>query len=77
MRLDRKDRTKIAKENYWKNREALKEQAKKGSRPPITGEQTRQSSGGKGDGDRTKYTARFRKNYSRIKWKSSGNKKGK
>jgi len=67
MKLTREDRTKMAKDNYWKNKEQIK--ANKGTPPTITSSSMRQGAG-KGDANRISNNKRFKANYGAINWNS-------
>lgn len=58
----------MANDNYHKFRDSVKF-----GEPPINNSQIRQSTNGKGDGDRTKNRKAYEKNYDSIKWNSKKN----
>ena len=65
-KLSEKEKKKMATDNYHEFRDKVKF----GDRPPITGAQQRQTSSGKGDGNRVANHRAYEKNYDMIKWKS-------
>lgn len=70
MKLNKKDRTAMAKDNYHKFKSELQENMKRGNtKPPISDSQKR-AGFGKGDMPRVVNKDKFDKNYNAINWKS-------
>ena len=72
-RLNRKDRTKMAKDNYHKFKAEAFDNMKKGNKPPISESQKRAGSG-KGDLPRPMDLKKYQKNYDSIRWRSKQDK---